>query len=629
MRRIWIVLPLAGIVLVGGVVATAPLWLHPIAESRASAALGRKVTIAHLGLALSPPRVTASGVVIVGAPSPPDVATIAQIVATLDLAPLVHGRMLNIPDIAITGMEIALVRAADGTRNDLFVLPASSGAAGPDIGAIHVADSRIHLVSGAPQADIVVDLHTEAETILGVASGTYQNQKVTGHLLAGALLALRSATQPYPIDIVLDNGSTHFTLAGTVENPLAFKGADVKVSLKGQDLAALYDLTGVPFPPTPPYDLTSMLGAEAGIMHLTNLNGRLGSSDLHGQLDITTNSPRIVLSGQLVSHRLDLEDISGTIGSKPGRVSTPGQTEEQKRAVAAAVADPRLIPNLPIDIPKIRSADFHVTFHGESISGRSVPFDTFAARIDIVDGHVMVTELRAGVGKGQLVGKVDMTPTQDSLHTVADIELQKLDVSRLLASTQLIRGSGTLGGQIKLDAVGKSLAEMLDNGTGQITFVMAGGSVSELVVDLSGLQLGNAVLAAIGLPTRAKILCLVGDLGLSRGALQTRSLLLDTVEDRVTVQGELNMRSETLSAQLRTRSKHFSVGTLPAPINISGTLKDPRFIPDIASVGLRAGSAVGLGLLFPPAALLPTIQLGIGEDNACVKLLREGQKQKG
>jgi hypothetical protein len=32
---------------------------------------------------------------------------------------------------------------------------------------------------------------------------------------------------------------------------------------------------------------------------------------------------------------------------------------------------------------------------------------------------------------------------------------------------------------------------------------------------------------------------------------------------------------------------------------------------------------VGLALLFPPAGLLATIQLGIGDDNACVALLKE------
>ena len=44
---------------------------------------------------------------------------------------------------------------------------------------------------------------------------------------------------------------------------------------------------------------------------------------------------------------------------------------------------------------------------------------------------------------------------------------------------------------------------------------------------------------------------------------------------------------------------------------------------DLAEVGIRAGAAVGLGVLLTPlGALLPTIQLGTGEDGACAGLLK-------
>ena len=46
-----------------------------------------------------------------------------------------------------------------------------------------------------------------------------------------------------------------------------------------------------------------------------------------------------------------------------------------------------------------------------------------------------------------------------------------------------------------------------------------------------------------------------------------------------------------------------------------------RAAPAVAAA--RAGAAVGLGVLLTPlAALLPTIELGIGEDGACAGLLR-------
>ena len=52
-----------------------------------------------------------------------------------------------------------------------------------------------------------------------------------------------------------------------------------------------------------------------------------------------------------------------------------------------------------------------------------------------------------------------------------------------------------------------------------------------------------------------------------------------------------------------------------------GTLADPKVRPD-KELEIRGGAAVALGVFLTPlAALLPTIQLGLGEDHDCKALL--------
>ena len=89
----------------------------------------------------------------------------------------------------------------------------------------------------------------------------------------------------------------------------------------------------------------------------------------------------------------------------------------------------------------------------------------------------------------------------------------------------------------------------------------------------------------------------------------------------------MNLRDERLDMQLRTESKHFSIGSLHAPINIGGTLKNPAIMPG-GELALRTGAAIGLGFIFPPLAALPTIQFGTGEDHRCDRSWRE-QAQPG
>ena len=50
---------------------------------------------------------------------------------------------------------------------------------------------------------------------------------------------------------------------------------------------------------------------------------------------------------------------------------------------------------------------------------------------------------------------------------------------------------------------------------------------------------------------------------------------------------------------------------------MDGTFKDPSFRPDFKRLGLRGATALALGSIAPPAALLATIEPGPGEDSAC------------
>jgi hypothetical protein len=82
---------------------------------------------------------------------------------------------------------------------------------------------------------------------------------------------------------------------------------------------------------------------------------------------------------------------------------------------------------------------------------------------------------------------------------------------------------------------------------------------------------------------------------------------LDTGEGITNVSDNVDLSKETIDLALKTDAKHFSVGSLPTRINISGTFKDPKIRPG-AEVGARAGAVAGLAALFLPR---PSEQLAL------------------
>jgi len=470
------------------------------------------------------------------------------------------------------------------------------------------------------------------------AKGTYAAQPITARLVGGALLSLRDHEHPWPIDLALANGPTRVALDGTLEDPVAFKGANVRLRFSGPDMALLEPLVGFPIPKTPAYQIAGKLDLQGPAnIRFRDFQGRLGNSDIGGSILEQPSGTEVngkdkpVITLDLRSNRVDLADLNGFIGGAPGRATTANATPQEREAAAKARESSKLLPDTPISVPRLTWADIHLTYHGAHIEGRDMPLDDLTVVLDIVDGRVSVHPVSFGVGKGRLFSNMDLIPTSGkNLHARADLRMQNLDVSRLMAATHTFQGAGSVSGIGAIDSTGNSLASLVGNGNGGMKMAMAGGDLSAVLVDLTGLHFGKALLSALGIPDQTPVQCFVGDLTLKRGLLDFNAMTLDTGEAITNVDGDVDLSKETIDLSLKTDSKHFTVGSLPTRINIGGTFKDPTIRPG-AEVAARAGAAAGLAVLFAPLAILPTVQFGTSdeEDARCGELLRQARASAG
>ena len=632
-------------------------------EAQASSALGRRVTIGHFGVSLGRvTRITADDVRVADPADFPNqkdpFADIGRLTVDVNVMDYIRARRLVLPLIGLDRPMVNAEQTADGKDN--WSLPAGSGSGGkssgpsPEIGDLVITDGHAHFVDPKLKSDFQVDVATrqtdrqaaptgratpaeaaraEGSEIVMAAHGTYTGQPITGTFVGGALLSLRDKSQPYPIDLHVANGDTKVGVVGTIEQPLSFGGAHVKLTFTGSDMSKLYPLTGIPIPQTPAYDVSSDLSYADKKVRLDHFAGKVGTSDFEGTIAVdptgappnagpgSTGRPRPVLTADLASRNINLNDLGGFIGTTPGQKNEAGATAANKAEVAKAAASPKMLPQTRINLPKVRAADIHLRYDGRKIEGRYAPFDSLKVALDIDDGRIQLHPVDFTVGRGTIGGTIDLAPIGDDVRANADIDFRQVDVSRLMAATHAFQGQGVIGGEARIDGTGGSLAQLLGHGNGELKLFMNGGDLSALLVDLSGLEFGNALLSALGVPQRANINCLVTDFVLQQGVMQTKALLIGTAESNITGTGSINLDRETLDMQIRTVATHFTVGSLNGPINIGGTLKNPSILPG-AEIVARGGLAAGLGVLFPPLALLPTIQLGLGQDNACAKTLQ-------
>ena len=93
-----------------------------------------------------------------------------------------------------------------------------------------INDGQAHVRSAKLAADFQITAATKATATAArarsspTAKGTYAKQPITAEFVGGALLSLRDASQPYPIDLKLANGPTTVALNGHGAGPAALRG---------------------------------------------------------------------------------------------------------------------------------------------------------------------------------------------------------------------------------------------------------------------------------------------------------------------------------------------------------------------------------------------------------------------
>ena len=621
-------------------------WFIPVVESQASAQIGRPVTIAHLHVKLGrTTRIVADDVVVANPKDfpgdVPPLARIAHLGVTLDVMAYIHHRIISVPLIDVNGPQMEVRGLPDGRNNYTLAMkkaaplkPGQSPSPAPKLGDITIENGQIHAQIAKMKTDFTAQVATKAaEGVIAAqgqttelsadAKGTYTGQPITASLATGALLSVTDTAKPFPIDLKIANGQTHVSLAGTVRDPLAFAGTDLNLVLSGANMADLYHLTAIPIPDTPPYKISGKLNYDMASQRLRfdDFRGVVGHTDIEGTITEQPQGKKPDVTMALASRNVDLADLGGFLGAKPG--SAPAKT-----AQPAAARSGKILPTTPINLPKLNAANIHLTYNGHHIEGRNIPMDSLIVTMDLVDGAITLHPIIFTIGKGRVQGDVSIAPASESRVALkGDVHFDNVDLSRIMASTHTFKGAGAIGGRATIDSTGNSVSNLLGNGNGGLALYMSGGSLSALLIDLSGLEFGKAILSALGVPSQTNVDCMITDFALNHGLVTTRAMLIDTGEALIGGSGTANMATEALDFEIETRSKHFSIGNLPAPIEIGGTMGKPSIGIGIKPLVARSGIAVALGFLAAPLAVLPTIDFGVGDPHKCGELVTEVKSQ--
>lgn len=584
----------------------------------------------------------------------PQMVTLKRVEFRLSPLPLIAQQVV-IPRIDLTGPDAKLERLADGRANWVFDLPKSDPDAKPsnwvlDIGAIKFDKGLVSFNDQTlnTQVDVVIDPlgkpipfsdivgSGEAKKVqdkgivpqdyaFGLAyKGQYKGQKLNGTGKVGGLLALKDAAQPFPVQIDVQVGDTRAAVAGTVTDPQNLGALDLRLKLSGSSLGNLYPLTGVTLPDSPAYSTDGRLIAKlhdaAGAnFRYEGFNGKIGNSDIHGDLGFVASQPRPKLTGALVSNQLLFTDLAPLIGAD-------SNAAQKKRGGDSKQPAGKVLPVEQFQTDRWRAMDADVEFTGKRIvQSPDLPFSDLYTHVVLDDGQLSLQPLRFGVAGGKLDADIRLDGRNQPLQGRAKISARNLKLKQLFPTFEPMKTSfGELNGDADISGKGNSIAALLGTANGDLKMLVNDGAISRSLMEIAGLNVGNYVVGRLFGDKDVKINCAASDLNIKDGLASTRLFVFDTENAIIYIDGTANFKTEQLNMEIKPESKGFRVFSLRSPLYVRGPFAKPDAGVHTGPLLLRGAGMVLLGAVAGPAAgLLALVAPSGGEPNQCAPLLEQ------
>jgi uncharacterized protein involved in outer membrane biogenesis len=552
---------------------------------------------------------------------------------------------LNVPEIHFIRPKLILEVKGDGRKNwDLPMFSqgeAVTEAALPDdrrefpvIGLLTIQNGTMVYRDSPKKIDLELGLSTATGTGGGgdhelkvSGKGTLQDKvfKLDAH--GGSISMLRRSHEDYPLTLNITMGDTKAALKGTFKDPVKLDGVNALFDLQGSNLADIFYLTGIPLPPTPPYKLRGQLVKKASVWSYENFTGKVGDSDLKGDLSYDVSGERGFAKADLVSNFLDIDDLGGFIGLPPSTKKGETIAPEQKAAARKQAASPQLLPDVPINLDRLRAADLNISMKATRVNAPGWPINSLSAIFDLRRGVLKIAPLDMGIASGQVDGSLILDGRKDIPVVTSDLVMKKLKLRDFFSDTRFeALTGGSFGGRIKLKGQGKSLAQVLSNSDGRLTLLMSGGKISLLIIEAAGLDVAQAAPLLLDQDKTTHIRCAIGDFKVTDGILHSETFVFDTNDTNVTGTARINLKDETINAVIKAHPKDTSPLAARTPITISGRMKNPSIGVSPGELAGRGAAAAILGtILTPVAAIIPFIELGLGEDSDCRGLIAQAR----
>ena len=445
--------------------------------------------------------------------------------------------------------------------------------------------------------------HQNDPTLL-TAEGRVNEQSINFTLTLPELDVIFQQRQELPVHLHLEILDDTFDFDLLASLPLSKRIVDVDFKIQGKRIDVIDRFFKLKDAPLGPYEINGKLRLDDSGYYLSDLDIRIGSSELKGSVDIIARPDRSLIDARVnatsfqfddfvsPAQPIDQEDSSSSIPV----VDTKRDEDKKEETEQEIVTEQRTMSDWLADLEPLFDLDLDLSLDLSAANVRSGD--------DLIGGgHVQVrlTDKLLEIRRAHLDvagGKIDIDgairKNQESIEANLNIDVENFDygiAARRRKSDTLASGLYSL--RVDLNSQAEELGRLLANAHGEVAFGVWPNELEGGVFDFWSTNLLFAVVPLVGKQDDSSFNCLVGNFNIEDGLMRENAALIDTSRTMIYVRGDVNFKTTELDLLFLPKQKQRVMFSWSTPIKVTGTFDRMRV--RMSPVDLVRGT-VGLAL---------------------------------
>ena len=548
--------------------------------------------------------------------------TAREVSFTFSLRSVWEGRPV-ISRLVLIDADLDMERQADGLRNWRLRNPEDRGPGKVKVQSLEPHGAKVRFV----RRDVDLDLTASSKpSELGSEelkpdaahptridfTGEFGGAPFSGVVLTGQVLTFLQTGESFPMRGRVSAGKSRLDVDGTIAdmfNPSAF---DAKVHLAGPSLSNLKSFFRRSLPASRPYDFHAHVRQTKQETVFAELHGKIGDSDLAGDISIDRSKERLTVRAALSSEFADLADLRSLTQRHPSTDKAgPEKLAAEETGSGAKDSAPdrpqpvppkRLFSDHQFDATSLKKFDAHATLDFKKFKATGLlVLESLRLTADLKDGVLALNPIDVGLAGGHVVGQLTLDGQRKALSLHAKVNLKDVRLEKLLAEfsrgTKAPKGAGSLQGQIDMKGQGDSIAKLAASSSGSAQIGMAGGAISNLLDAEIGLNAGKALKVLVKGDRAIGVNSGTAAFDFDKGLGKSKTVVLDTDQTLTQGTGTIDLRDETIDLLLTPHPKKTAVLALHSSIRVHGPIRKPKIslasntVPDGSENSGRAAQA--------------------------------------